>query len=211
MVFSLTELLDVILMTLIVGYLFKDAFRVPKTHEDVLDMYRARSGIWNRDWHDLIWAAALIAPSILLHELGHKFTAMFMGYTATFHAACSTAAIGVGFFNFTCNIQLFAVLMKAMGYGFLIFVPAFVSISGGATHLQSALISFMGPLIHLVFWLGAAHMLRNPAVVRKWPKRKQIYVYFFKKINMFLFILNMIPIPGFDGFWTFFHLFKAFV
>jgi Zn-dependent protease len=37
----------------------------------------------------------------------------------------------------------------------------------------------------------------------------KLYLYFFKQINMFLFILNMIPIPGFDGFNVFYQLFKA--
>ena len=41
-------------------------------------------------------------------------------------------------------------------------------------------------------------------------KKHQLYLFFFKQINMFLFILNMIPIPGFDGFNFFISLFKAF-
>ncbi len=208
MLFSLQELLDVLIMTLIVGYLFKDAFRLPKQHVDVLDYYRAKDS-WSRNWHDLAWAVLLVAPSIILHELGHKFTAMAFGLQATFHAACGLDTLsGVG--SGLCGIQLLALLMKYMGYGFLIFVPAYVNIADSAPPVQHALISFMGPFVHLVFWVGATVLLRNRSAVRSWPRRTQLFVLFLKRINLFLFILNMIPIPGFDGYWVLTNLFEVF-
>lgn len=213
MVFTVFEIVDMVLMSLIIGYLFKDAFRAPERKEDVLDQYRRRAfdprhGRWNDFW----WAVALIAPAIILHEMAHKFSAMAYGLTATFHAACSTTdlALGGSFFGFACNLQLLAVALKTMGFNFLIFIPGYVSISGGATHLQQALISFMGPAVHLVFWLGLAIYFRKfPKKVRRLKTRQREFLHFFKLINMILFIFNMLPIPGFDGFWFFLNLYRA--
>jgi Zn-dependent protease len=210
MVFTIYEVLDAVLMTLIVGYLFRDALRFPRREgKDVLDYYKDLAR--GTSWHDFWFACLLIAPAILLHELGHKFVALSFGLDATFHAACSTAdlASGVGFLSFTCSIQLLAIALKTMGVNFLIFIPAFVAISGEATHLQQALISFAGPAVHLVFWLGARAMLHRPKLTRKWPQRRKLFLFFFQQINMALFIFNMLPIPGFDGFWVFYHLIKA--
>ncbi|MDD9952850.1 MAG: M50 family metallopeptidase [Candidatus Woesearchaeota archaeon] len=206
MVFSILEFVDVAIMVAIIGFLFKDMFRMPKKG-DVLEQYR---NIKQWTWQDFWWACAIIAPSILLHELGHKFTAMYFGLDATFHAACSVQdALAGNLFTFICNIQLFAVLMKFMGYGFLIFVPAFVSISGAAAPLQHAIIAAAGPLVHLVLWLGIAWYMQDKKRVRRLKKQQVLFLFFCKKVNMFLFILNVIPIPGFDGFWIFTNLFKV--
>ena len=210
MVFNIFEILDVVLMTLIIGFLFHDVFRKPQREEDILDQYKKRqSGPFGIDWRDFWWASAIIAPSILVHELGHKFTALAFGLDATFHAACSTANMFPGtapFLNFYCLLTIATVAMKAMGLGFLIFVPAFVTTSGNGTMLEHLLVSAAGPLVHLVFWLGAAYLLKNKQWLKKIPVKKQIYLFFFKQINMFLFILNMLPIPGFDGYKVFYFL-----
>ena len=152
----------------------------------------------------------LIAPTILLHELGHKFTALAFGATATFHAACSVAYIGSGFFNFLCGLTIVAIVLKVIGFGFLFFVPGYVSVGPGATELQYAIISFAGPAVHLIFWLGAAYILKQKKFLRKMSRKQQLYLLFLRQVNMFLFIFNMIPIPGFDGFNFFSHLFHAF-
>lgn len=213
MVFTVFEVIDIVLMSLIIGFLFKDSFRAPERKGDILDQYR-RPALDPRHarWNDFWWAVALIAPAIVLHELAHKFSALSFGLDATFHAACSTSDIALGgsFFSFACNLQLLAVLLKLMGFGFLIFIPGYVSISGPATHLQQALISFVGPAVHLVFWLGLAIYFRTAKKARRGSVRKREFLFFFKQINMLLFILNMLPIPGFDGFWVFLHLFRAF-
>ncbi|MBR9700732.1 M50 family metallopeptidase [Candidatus Woesearchaeota archaeon] len=210
MVISLFELLDMVLMTLIIGYLFKDAFRIPlhPKKTDILDQYKKGKRF---DWEDFWFACALIAPSILIHEFGHKFTALAFGLDATFHGACSVSSLATGgFFSTFCSIQLLAIVLKYIGFGFVFFIPAFVSITGSATPLQHALISFMGPFVHLVFWLGAAWILKDYKRIKKWSRKKRMFVFFFKQINMLLFILNMLPIPGFDGYWVFMNLYKAF-
>lgn len=211
MVFTVFEILDMVLMTAVIGYLFKDAFRAPREErEDILEHYRAVSSRWN--WHDFWFAAALIAPAILLHEFGHKFVAMAFGAQATFHGACSTSALvtGTGFLDMFCGIQLLAVVLKTIGFGFLFFVPGYVSITGNITQLQGAMTSFAGPAVHLLFWVGSAWYVRGKARMRALSERKRMFLFFFKQVNMFLFILNMIPIPGFDGYWVLVHLFRAF-
>lgn len=204
MVFTAFEIMDMVLMTLIVGYLFKDVFRIPrKQPHDVLEYYQQFSHR-NVKWENFWFACALIAPAIIVHELGHKFSAMAFGLDATFHAACSTSNLFMGgsFFNFACNLQLLAVVLVTLGFGFVIFVPAFVSISGNALAWQNAIIAFAGPAVHLVFWLVSAYMLKQPSA-KHWTQRKRMFVYFFKQINMILFFFNMLPIPPFDG-WHFF-------
>jgi Zn-dependent protease len=212
--FTIFELLDIVVMTFVVGYLFHDIFRKPKQSHDVLDQYRAaRRGPLGIDWHDFWWAAALVAPSIVIHEFGHKFVALGFGLTAEFHAACSTSSLAAGglfgMLDFYCGLTLLVLVLKAMGSGFLIFVPAFVAVGGGGTPLQYAMVSFAGPLVHLIFWLGAAWYLKDKRRVKRLPHKKVLYLFFFKQINMFLFILNMTPIPGFDGFSVFYNLFRT--
>jgi len=212
MVFNILEILDMVIMTAIVGYLFMDAFRVPlqQRTSDIIDEYKKLAKNRGFDWDSFWFACALIAPSLIVHELGHKFSALAFGLDATFVGACSSTAVFTGgFFNFTCVLQLFAVAMKLLGTGFLIFIPAFVSIQGGATPFQHFIISFAGPFVHLVFWLGAAWLLRDKTIIRTWPQKKRMFVFFFKQINMFLFFFNMLPIPPFDGWWVFSNLFKV--
>jgi hypothetical protein len=211
MIFNIFELLDMVVMTLIIGYIFHDVFRKPVTHtDDIVEQYRRKRR--SVELHDFLWASALVAPTILFHELAHKFTAMGFGLDAVFHASCSTANIvGGNFLDFYCILTLAAVALKFIGIGFIFFVPGFVVIAPGGTALQYAISAFMGPFVHLVFWLGAAAILRNKRYVRKLSERKRLYLFFFKQINMFLFILNMLPIPGFDGFSFFFNLIRAFL
>lgn len=219
MFFTPFEIIDMVLMTVIIGYLFKDAFRqVPLRSSDsgdILAQYRvSRLHPKHIASKEFWWACAVIAPAIILHEMAHKFLALGFGLSATFHAACSTSdlALGGAFFSFACNLQILAVVLKSMGFGFLIFIPGYVSISAGATHLQSALIAFMGPAVHLTLWLAIAGLFRfNPKRFRKASSRTKIFLHFARQINLLLFIFNMIPIPGFDGFWVFYHLVKIFL
>jgi Zn-dependent protease len=210
MIFSIYEVLDIIIMIGILGYLFHDVFRKPQqADDDVLTHYqRKRAVAFGVELNDFLWAAALIAPTVILHELAHKFVAMGFGQQAVFHAACSTSNLGGNFLDFYCGLTLIAVVMKAVGWGFLFFVPGYVALSGG-TDWQNFFTAFAGPLVHLVFWLGSMWILRDKKRMKKMKEKHKLYLFFFKQINMFLFIFNMIPIPGFDGFKVFYYLFKA--
>ncbi|MBW2985578.1 M50 family metallopeptidase [Candidatus Woesearchaeota archaeon] len=174
--FSLQELIDVIIMTLALGFIFKDIFVRPSSPYDPLTYYKKKINLEN-----FKFAIIATAPAVILHELAHKFVAIAYGLEATFHAHYFFLGIGI--------------LMKLLNFGFIFFVPGYVIHSGLATHFQTAAIAVAGPLVNLVLWLGSAFILKQKNV-----KKKYIPLLFLtKKINMFLFIFNMLPIRPFDG------------
>ena len=101
--------------------------------------------------------------------------------SATFHAAYLFLLIGV--------------VLKLIKSRFLFFVPAYVSFSVLATPLQHSMIAFAGPAVNAVLWLGSELIWRKKLVNKKYTPM----FFLMAKINMFLFIFNMLPIPGFDG------------
>lgn len=183
------EVLDIFIMTAAIGYIFHDVFRMRP--RDVVSHYlqRAKGFVWNDFW----FACSVVAPAILLHELGHKVAAILSGLTATFHAAYGWLVFGI--------------VLKLVGFGFIFFVPAFVSISGGATPLQYSLVAFAGPFVNLVLWLASFLALKYASELRL-SIRARYYFQLSKQINIFLFIFNILPIPGFDGLKVFQGLFS---
>ena len=179
LLFTLQELIDIIIMTLGVGYIFSSSFQRPTEHNDPVAYYRQLKFGFHME--ELKMAIILTAPAVILHELMHKFVALAFGMNAVFHAAYFWLGLGV--------------LMKVLNFGFIFFVPGYVSIGGGGTALQYTLTAFAGPFMNLVLWLGAAAMLKY----RKLARKQYALVFMTSRINMFLFIFNMIPIPGFDG------------
>jgi Zn-dependent protease len=181
------EIFDIILMTFVVGFVFMDIFKPTKNVKDVLDKYLKKGMGFN--WHAFWFAAMVTAPAIILHELGHKITALSFGLSAVFNAAYFWLAI--------------AIVLKVAGSSFIFFVPAYVSISGNATHAQQAITAFAGPGVNLIIFILAL-------IVLKTTKNLSVKAIHFwkltKSINLFLFIFNMIPIPGFDGFTVFKNL-----
>lgn len=189
---SFMEVVDIVVMSLVVGWIFKDLFRphARPMHPDELlkNITPGRLPKLNDFW----FAVAIVAPSIILHEFGHKFTAMAFGYTATFHAAYTWLLI--------------AVLLKML-LGFIFFVPAYVSFAG-ASALQGAIIAFAGPAVNGLLYLGTFLYMRFSK--RHHSKEVMRFLILFRRINGFLFILNMIPIPPFDGGHVVSGLVKAF-
>lgn len=197
------EIIDIIAMSLAIGYMFKDLFRNrPKfsTPEDLIARAtQSAKNLGNKFLTNDFWyAVALVAPAVIFHEFGHKFMAMFFGHSATFHAAYSWLMLGL--------------ILKLMNFGFIFFVPAYVSIPAGLPPIQNALVSFAGPLVNLIFWLGSALFIRiySQKRLNKKQKEKLVYFSFFRKINMFLFIFNMLPIPMFDGWHVYSSLWMVF-
>jgi len=185
MLISLREFLDVIAMTAIVGFIFVG----------FISRFRQKP-VAGFDWKAFWIAAFVTAPAIILHELSHKFVAMGLGFSATFYAAYLFLAIGVVLALFKSN--------------FIFFVPAYVMIGNGEAIPSTAfsIIAVAGPAMNLVLWMGswfAFSKLRSkyartrnlpPISARLWL----LILYLTKQINMLLFIFNMLPIPGFDGF-----------
>ena len=69
------------------------------------------------------------------------------------------------------------------------------------------IVAIAGPLTNLTLWLASLAVVKYKLIDRKYYK----LIVPMGKINMFLFIFNMIPIPGFDGYHFFANLFRAFL
>jgi len=183
---SFWELIDLVIMTGLIGFIFKDFFaKHTSMVHDPLDYYRKKPGLEN-----FKFAVMVAAPAVILHEMAHKFVALAFGINAVFHAAYAWLGLGV--------------ILKLMNFGFIFFVPGYVSHAAG-THLQNALISLAGPLANLILWLGAAFLIKKGMVKKKFL----VFVHLTSKINMFLFFFNMLPIPPFDGFGFLSEFFKT--
>ena len=181
MLVSLGEVIDFVAMAFIVGYIFSDFFIFNRRTKSAFDIKA------------ILFAAAITAPAIVLHELAHKFVAISFGLNAVFHAAYVWLAIGI--------------ILKAISPGFIFFVPAFVSIQGLSTPLTQTVVSVAGPLTNLALFLIAWAVL----ALNFTSNHKTIFfLKLTKRINGFLFILNMVPIPGFDGFHFFTGLYRLF-
>jgi Zn-dependent protease len=186
MLITVPELVDLAIMSAVIGFIFADIFPEPASKKyDPLKEYLKRRGRFNLD--NFRFAALVTAPAIILHEMSHKFVALAFGIQSTFHAAYTWLGIGL--------------LLKLLSPGFIFFIPGYVSYPAGmATHLQQAIISFAGPGMNLALWLAAWYSWKR---VRNHKLRTALYLT--KQINMFLFIFNMLPIPPFDGGHFFFN------
>lgn len=191
---SFNEIIDLIAMTVFVGYIFSDI--IPARRENYEPLAHYKPGF---DFEGLKFAIIATAPAIILHELAHKFVAISFGLNAIFYAFYRQI--------FTLLLGALTILSKLTGFGLMLFVPGFVGISGTGTSLQYAFAALAGPLVNLILWLGAWIMLKKKLYRRK----HYLLLVLTSKINMFLFIFNMLPIPGFDGYNFLRHLMKAFI
>jgi len=173
MLISPGEIIDLIVMTLAIGFIFKDIIRMPRYVQDPIT-----SGF---DIENFKFTCLVIAPAIVLHEMAHKFVALGFGINATFHASYPGLLIGV--------------VLRLIHSPFIIFVPGFVSTIGG-TPLQNSIIAIAGPLMNLALWLGSLFILKKHTSL---TGKQRLALIITKQINMFLFIFNMIPFPPFDG------------
>src|SRR3989338_1413095 len=193
-IITIGEIVDLILMTIFVGYIFSDIIPVRRDSYDPLTHYRR-----GFDFEKLKFAIMATAPAIIVHEMAHKFMALGFGLSATFFAFYRN--------SFTLMLGILAVISKLTGFGFVFIVPGFVEIGGNGTHLQFVLAAFAGPFVNLVLWLVSWYLLKN----KKYRKKHHLLLLLTQKINMFLFIFNMLPIPGFDGYKVFSGLISAFI
>lgn len=180
--FTLAEIFNLIILTVAIGYIFSGFIRDP-SHRVI--------GKYKINWQDFKFALLVSAPGVVFHELAHKFVAIALGLTANF-------------FIFWPGLGI-AVFLKLISSPFILIAPGFVGIAGTPTELQSILTSFAGPLVNLIIFLTAAYILNN---ARKLTKRQAVTLYLTKKINIFLFVFNMIPIPPLDGSKVIFGLFR---
>jgi|FLOH01.1.fsa_nt_gi Zn-dependent protease len=186
MMITLREVFDAILMAVVIGFIFKDWIAKNKTNMLDLTSYNSQT------WKDFLFSMAVIAPAIILHEAAHKFVAQGFGLEAVFHAHYTFLGLGI--------------LLKLLNFGFIFVVPGFVSIVGSGFPWQFALIAFSGPAVHGLFWIIGKLALRSHNLNDNQTK----FWILTSKINGFLFILNMLPIPGIDGFSFYSNIIKAF-
>lgn len=197
-IFSFRELFDAAIMSFVIGLIFADFFSrynqqgigktSKKTEEDYdpIKQYstKVNLGPLSVNWEDMKLAMIAIVPAIILHELGHKFTAMAFGAAATFHISYTFLGI--------------ALLLKIMRFPFIFLVPAFVAYSSAnITPLQSSMIAFAGPAVNFALFGISALILKF--YKNKLTRKTILILGLTKQVNLFLGIFNMIPIRPFDG------------
>ena len=188
---TLVEIIDIVIMTAAVGYIFMAFLRMPTQHSYLKPR--------KFDWESFKIACWITAPALILHELAHKFVALGYGFNATFHAAYAFLALGI--------------ILRLMGSSFIFFVPGFVAIGcNGIARcvippLQSAIIAGAGPFMNLALFAGAAIALKYK---KKMKKRTRVILYLTKIINLFLFVFNMLPFYIFDGYKVFSGVYQHF-
>ncbi|MBN1385893.1 M50 family metallopeptidase [Candidatus Woesearchaeota archaeon] len=182
------EVFDLIAMSLILGFIFKDIFK-PHQFMD-LDGVRIPLRASTLNWKDIGFAALVTAPAVVLHELAHKFVAIAFGVSATFYTSYTWLFIGL--------------LLKMFNSPILFFIPGYVQ-HAATTNLQGSLIALAGPLMNLIIFVICYFALKNPNI----KQRYKPVIGITKQVNLFLFIFNMLPIPPFDGFQFISGLLKA--
>lgn len=183
MLISILEIIYLLITTLVIGFIFMDYIKVP-----TVELFKRRGF----DWNAFKFAALVAAPGVILHELGHKFVAMALGYSATFSVYWFGLFLGI--------------FLKLISSPFMILASGFVSIPGIQNPLQNSFIAFAGPFVNLVLWIGSWLILNN---AKNLKRKTALFLYLTKRINMILFIFNMLPIPPLDGYQVFSGLFSV--
>jgi Zn-dependent protease len=184
---SLPEFIDLIVMIAAIGYIFSGIIRrpIPRDYDPLKHFGK------NEAWESFKTAIIVAAPALVLHEMAHKITAISFGAQATFHADYTWLAI--------------AVLLRLLNSGFIFMVAGFVSYSAILQPLPQALVAFAGPGTNLLLFL-----LAHAAIKLGFFKKYAALLHMTRKINLFLFIFNMLPLPYFDGLSVFTNLYRAF-
>ncbi len=163
---TLREILDILIMTVAVGYIFMDSFRKPEHR-------------FSFDWKILWFSCIVVAPGLILHELAHKFVALSFGLEAVFHAAYTWLGIGIA--------------LKLLNAGLIFFIPGYVQISGGTSTGAHALVAFAGPALNLVMYLIARVILQRTELKQRtflfWTVTKQLngFLFIFNMLPIPLF------------------------
>ncbi|MBI2134671.1 M50 family metallopeptidase [Candidatus Woesearchaeota archaeon] len=190
---TIGEIIDIIVMTLAIGYIFSRFFRrQPQEGYDPLSYYKKNPII-----EDIKYGAIIAAPAVVLHELTHKFVAMGFGAQATLHAP--------SLFGIPYGMYLLVIILIQMNFPLLFFVGGYVSHTA-LPPLASSIVAFSGPLTNLILWLVGISLIKYSLIDRKYYKT----IGLMAKLNLFFFAFNMIPIPGFDGSKVFMGLLQSF-
>jgi len=196
MVFTLIEIVEIAITTLLIGYIFSGFIRKPMSPLDkILGLGRKKKLF---DWGDLKYAAMITAPAIILHELGHKFAGIAFGVPAFYHGVLTGGSTIV-------VMNIFAIILRVISAGFIFFVPGYVAVEQSVDAITMGWIAFAGPAVNLALWFISKRMLES-GKYRAWHRELAIS----KMINMWLFIFNMLPFGPLDGAKVFRGLMVAF-
>lgn len=177
------EIIDIVIMTFAIGYIFSNFIkREPEEGYDPLEHYQK-----NQLWESIKLGIIIAAPAVVLHELAHKFAAMSFGASAVLMAP-PLFGIPYGWYILIILMQFFK-------------MPLFFFVGGMVSHtalpaLQSSIVSLAGPMTNLVLYGILIFLVKSKIINRKYHRIAMMSA----KLNLFLFIFNMIPIPGFDGY-----------
>tara|TARA_Y100000310_G_scaffold297141_1_gene329940 strand:+ start:799 stop:1434 length:636 start_codon:yes stop_codon:yes gene_type:complete len=168
------ELIDLTILVIALGYIFSGFVKRPRD-----PLHRFTSSGFNLD--DLKYAALVVSPAVVLHEIAHKGVGLFYGFDSILHI--SIFGLGIG------------VILRFIRSPIIFFIPAFVASSAAlAQPAQFAILAFAGPAANFaLYWISDWALLS-----RKWPKYNHAFIIS-RQINLWLMILNMIPFGLFDG------------
>jgi len=186
MFITINEIIDIVIMTLAIGYIFSSFIKEPEEDYEPLKHFGK-----NSLWQSIKLGIIIAAPAVVLHELSHKFVAMAFGAEAVIHAPLGWYAL--------------VILLKLINFPFLFFVGGYVSHTL-LPALPSAIVSFAGPLTNLILYILFINLIKFSLVNRKYYKT----LFISAKLNLFLFGFNMIPLPGFDGYGVLMNLLNLF-
>ncbi|MFT4309136.1 MAG: hypothetical protein ACMXYL_01465 [Candidatus Woesearchaeota archaeon] len=183
--FTIAEIVDMAIMAVAIGFIFKDIplFNVIRTSYSGIPLAKGPS--------NFLLAIYSIVPGIILHELFHKFSAIYYGAEAVFVANYTFLLIGIA--------------IKLLKFPFILIAPAYVAITAanGLAGHERALIGFAGPFANLLLYIAAFIIVKYDfKIFRKIKDNPYGYTILVgtRYINGFLFLFNMLPIPGFDGY-----------
>jgi len=186
MLISLSEIIAIIVITIYLAYVFSGFIsRIPLRKLSLKETLKI--------------SAIITAPAVILHELSHKFVAMLFGYQATFYAFYQTMP--------TLILAIISIGLRFINAPFIFIIPGFVGIPPTTSPLETSIIAFAGPFMNLLLYLIAILIIKT----RNLNRKQLIIAHLTKRINIFLFLFNMIPIGFFDGQKVFSGLFAFFL
>jgi len=183
------EILEIFATTLVIGYLFSHFITAP--HRDLKFYANKFNKLWN--WLDVKYSMMVVGPAIILHEFGHKIAAISMGFSSRFFGIITGGKIVWygAIVGFVLRIVSAPFMFLIPGY----VAPAYEGAWAGMTATQMSLIAFAGPAVNLALFIVFWALLKSD----KFPKWNRLF-YISKIVNMWLFILNMLPISPLDGY-----------
>jgi len=140
----------------------------------------------NYNLKEIFYWAKIAGLSVILHELAHKIVAELLGYEA--------------FYNVFYPGLLIGLIFRLLNSPFIVFIPGYVEIKDSINYLHLSAISLAGPITNFLLFVSA-HLL-----YKKMMKKEYEHL---KVINIYLFILNMLPVPPLDGFKVIYGIYKV--